>query len=113
MALPAGVSMMQALEQLNSTGRLAGKLTPEYFAANESWKVTNTVIALAVLEVLFIVLFFFSRIRIGTANGLDTYLMVPAFIVCFAHLILCWCEFQSCRPIQPAFPSFPAVEFPD
>ncbi|TVY23366.1 hypothetical protein LHYA1_G008324 [Lachnellula hyalina] len=90
MALPAGVSMMQALEQLNSTGRLAGKLTPEYFAANESWKVTNTVIALAVLEVLFIVLFFFSRIRIGTANGLDTYLMVPAFIVCFAHLILCW-----------------------
>ncbi|TVY57415.1 hypothetical protein LCER1_G003044 [Lachnellula cervina] len=101
MALPAGVSMMQALEQLNSTGRLAGKLTPAYFAANESWKVTNTVIALAVLEVLFIVLFFFSRIRIGTANGFDTYLMVPAFFVCFAHLILCWCLGKHWYAIEP------------
>lgn len=81
---------LEALIQANTTGPFAGKITPEYLVADQSWRLIRVVIALAILEVLFVGLFFISRIRIGTANGLDTYLIVPAFLITGSHLILCW-----------------------
>jgi hypothetical protein len=86
---------LQALIVANTTGPLKGKITPEYLAEDQSGRLVRVAIAFAFLEVLFVILFFVSRIKIGTANGLDTYLIVPAFITTFSHLILCWSKLSS------------------
>jgi hypothetical protein len=61
---------------------------PEYLAEDVGRRLTNVAITFGVLEVFFVGIFFTSRLKSRTANGMDTYLMLPAFIFCFGHVIL-------------------------
>ncbi|RDL32029.1 uncharacterized protein BP5553_09431 [Venustampulla echinocandica] len=68
----------------------AAKLfSPEFLAEDQSERLIHVVIIFAILEVLFVSLFLFSRYKFGTLKGFDVYLMVPAFIASYAHLALC------------------------
>ncbi|TVY84800.1 hypothetical protein LSUE1_G000829 [Lachnellula suecica] len=58
--------------------------SPEYLAENNSKSLLTVVVLFAVLEVLFISLYFISRIRSPAKFGLDTYLMIPAFFTAFS-----------------------------
>lgn len=62
--------------------------TPEYLAENRSSQTTNVTIVFGVLEVLFVGLFFLSKYKSKTANGMDAYLMLPAFLTCFITIIV-------------------------
>ncbi|KAF4636448.1 hypothetical protein G7Y89_g1636 [Cudoniella acicularis] len=59
-----------------------------YLAEDSGSKIINVVIVFGVLEVLFVWLFWAARVRMGTARGMDTYLMIPAFILAFANLVI-------------------------
>ena len=61
---------------------------PEYLAENRGQQLLNVAIVFGVLETVFIVLFFVSRIIFKTANGPEMYLMPLAYITCFSHVIL-------------------------
>lgn len=62
--------------------------SPAYLAEDRSRDLINVVVAFAILETLFICLFFTSRIMNRTANGWDLYLMIPAYLLAFADIIL-------------------------
>lgn len=54
--------------------------TPEYLAENRSDQLLDVAIAFMILETLFVGLYFFSKFKNQTFHGLDTYLMLPAFL---------------------------------
>ncbi|KAF4634933.1 hypothetical protein G7Y89_g3164 [Cudoniella acicularis] len=58
---------------------------PEYLAENRSHSLLVVAVLFIVLETLFISLFFTSRFRGNVPWGMDSYLMVPAFITCIIH----------------------------
>lgn len=62
--------------------------SPTYLAEDKSQNLINVVVAFAILDTLFICLFFTSRVIGHTANGLDMYLMIPAYLFAFANIIL-------------------------
>ncbi|KAL8732940.1 MAG: hypothetical protein Q9181_003762 [Wetmoreana brouardii] len=62
--------------------------SPEYLAEDRSRELLNVVIAFAILETVFVALFFTARAVNKTANGWDVYLMVPAYLFCFSHIIV-------------------------
>ena len=62
--------------------------SPAYLAEDKSQNLINVVVAFAILDTLFICLFFTSRIIGHTANGLDMYLMIPAYLFAFADMIM-------------------------
>jgi hypothetical protein len=62
--------------------------SPAYLAEDRSRDLINLVVAFAILETFFICLFFTSRIMSRTANGWDFYLMVPAYLLAFANVII-------------------------
>lgn len=61
---------------------------PGYLAENRSAQTTNVTIVFGIVEVFFVGLFFISKYTNKTANGMDTYLMLPAFLMCFSTIIL-------------------------
>ncbi|CAG8952794.1 hypothetical protein HYFRA_00009039 [Hymenoscyphus fraxineus] len=61
----------------------------EYFLEDDSTRLIHVVVALATLEVFFVALFYYSRLRFRTESNLDLWLMIPAFLTCFSHLIIC------------------------
>lgn len=69
--------------------KAAQLFSAEYLAEDQSARLIDVVIVFAVLEVLFVSLFLYSRYKFGTLKGFDVYLMVPAFIASYAHLALC------------------------
>ena len=62
--------------------------SPEYLAANQSRSLINVAITFAVLDTTFVSLFFFSRYKCHIPFGLDGWLMIPGYILCFAHTVL-------------------------
>jgi hypothetical protein len=62
--------------------------TPEFLAQDRSSRLINVVIVFIILEVLFLVLFCISRYKAGTIKGVDTYLMIPAFIANVGMVVL-------------------------
>jgi len=69
--------------------------SPAYLAEDTSRQLLNVVVAFAVLETVFIVLFFTSRAMNKTANGWDVFLMIPAYIFCFVHIIVASGKFKA------------------
>lgn len=61
---------------------------PGYLSENRSSQTTNVTIVFGVLEVFFVGLFFVSKYMNKTAKGIDTYLMLPAFLMCFSTIII-------------------------
>ncbi|KAF2441995.1 hypothetical protein P171DRAFT_522905 [Karstenula rhodostoma CBS 690.94] len=63
-------------------------LPPSYFTKNVSAPLLHVSIAMAVLQTMFITLFFTSRILNKTANGIEFWLFMPAaYIFCMAHCV--------------------------
>jgi len=62
--------------------------TKEFLAEDHSSRLINVVIVFIILEVLFLVLFCISRYKAGTIKGIDTYLMIPAFIANVGMVVL-------------------------
>jgi len=65
----------------DSPAFLAGERGPELF---------NVAIAFTVLETIFVILYFSSRIMSKNANGWDVRLMLPIFLQHWPH----WLHFQ-------------------
>jgi hypothetical protein len=63
-------------------------LSPEYLAEDQSHKLLIVAILFLVLEFLFIGIYFTSRFTTNTPHGIDTYLMIPAFLTCISHPII-------------------------
>jgi hypothetical protein len=63
--------------------------SPEFLAQDRSQRVVNVSIIFGVLETIFVFLFFFSRYKNRIGSVVDTYLMVPAYLTAFSHIILC------------------------
>lgn len=61
---------------------------PGYLLQDRSSQTTNVTIVFGILEVLFVGLFFISKYKSKTANGMDTYLMLPAFLTCFSTIVI-------------------------
>lgn len=66
--------------------------SPEYMAADRHQQLLNVTLVFAVLEILCISLYFISKFKSKQRFGLDTYLMIPAFIACFSHPLICFCR---------------------
>lgn len=54
----------------------------------------NVTIVFAILEVIFVSLFFFARFKNKTTNGWDFYFMVPAFLCCYCIIVVNICKFN-------------------
>jgi len=61
--------------------------TPEYLAADRSGQLMRVAIVFAILEIMFVGLYFYSKLKNKTAHGLDTFLMLPAFLCVFSNPI--------------------------
>ena len=66
---------------------------PEYLAEDRSRVLVNLVIAFAILETLFFVLYVTTRLMSRNANGWDFYLMMPAYLAAMGHNIVAPSEF--------------------
>ena len=71
------------------------KYPPEFLAENSSSTLLHVAIAFASIEMLVVALFVAARLKIKTANGLDFYLILPSFVVCFSQTIVCFCKFYA------------------
>ena len=71
--------------------------SPAYLAEDRSRELINVIVAFAVLETFFIILFFTSRIMNHTANEWDVYLMIPGYLFCFGHI-----AFATSKPMAPS-----------
>ncbi|KAF4633433.1 hypothetical protein G7Y89_g4685 [Cudoniella acicularis] len=60
---------------------------PEFLAADRSGRLLSVSIAFGVLEIIFVSLYFYSHLMNKTSRGLDTYIMVPAFLCVFGNAI--------------------------
>lgn len=69
----------------------SGQYQLSYLLQDDSWRLFNVVISFAALEVFFVSLFYYSRLRFRTTSNLDLWLMIPAFLFVFSHLILSIC----------------------
>lgn len=61
---------------------------PGYLAENRSAQTENVTIVFGIVEVFFVGLFFISKYTNKTAHGIDAYLMLPAFLMCFTTIIV-------------------------
>lgn len=68
------------------------KYSQAYLSEDKSRDLINVAVAFAILETFFMSLFFTSRIMNHTANGWDVYLMIPAYLFCFSHIIVAACK---------------------
>jgi hypothetical protein len=62
--------------------------TPEWLEQSQAIRLTRVAIGFGVVETLFVALFFYSTFKIGAANSMHTYLMIPSYIFTFGHVIL-------------------------
>ncbi len=69
--------------------------SPAYLAEDKSREFLNVVVAFAILETVFMILFFTSRAMNKTSNGWDVYLMIPGYIFCFGHIVVASCMFKA------------------
>lgn len=70
--------------------------TQQYsLAEDKSREFLNVVVAFAILETVFMILFFTSRAMNKTSNGWDVYLMIPGYIFCFGHIVVASCMFKA------------------
>jgi uncharacterized membrane protein YhhN len=68
-----------------------GDFTLQFALANDSIRLINAVIVFAIFECFFVALFYYSRLKFRSKHDLDLWLMIPAFLACFSHLIICIC----------------------
>lgn len=68
------------------------KYSQAFLNEDRSRELINVVVAFAVLETFFMLLFLASRTMNHTANGWDVYLMIPAYLFCFSHIIIAACK---------------------
>jgi hypothetical protein len=61
---------------------------PEWLEQSQAIRLTRVAIGFGVVETLFVALFFYSTFKIGAANSMHTYLMIPSYIFTFGHVIL-------------------------
>lgn len=66
--------------------------TAEYLAEDRKQSFLNFMIGFAVLETFFFALFCLSRYKSKTPHGWDTWLMIPAYLVCLNHTIVGICK---------------------
>ncbi len=69
--------------------------SPAYLAEDKSREFLNVVVAFAILETVFMILFFTSCAMNKTSNGWDVYLMIPGYIYCFGHIVVASCMFKA------------------
>lgn len=61
---------------------------PEYLEADRSRQLLNVAIAFGVLEGIFFILFFYSRLKYHIRSSLDIYLVVLGFLFVFMHVVV-------------------------
>lgn len=66
----------------------AQQYSAAYLAEDHGWELVKIVITFAVLTTVFMSLFLVSRTLNKTLNGLDVYLMPPAYIFCMGNIII-------------------------
>jgi hypothetical protein len=66
------------------------ELTPEYLAADQSWRLLQVAVAFAILEILFVSLYVGSRLKSGVKQEADFYLIIAALIVNLGLVIVCF-----------------------
>lgn len=66
----------------------AQQYPPSYLAEDRGRELNIVAITFAVLLTIFVFLFFVSRVLNKTLNGLDVYLIPPAYIFCFGNIII-------------------------
>ena len=62
--------------------------SPDYLAEYIGRQVIDVAIFMATLEIIFIGLFFVTRVRNKTTHGIDIYLMIPAFVFFFSLVLI-------------------------
>ena len=71
---------------------------PGYLAEDRSQQLIHVAIIFGVLETVFVLLFYISRIVTKTANGPEVWLIALGYIACFGHVIIiprtCWLLFH-------------------
>ena len=67
---------------------VAQQYSPSYLSEDRGSELTIVAITFAVLLTVFVTLFFVSRALNKTLNGLDVYLIPPAYIFCFGNIII-------------------------
>ncbi|MCJ1438932.1 hypothetical protein MMC27_008322 [Xylographa pallens] len=75
---------------------------PQFLAQDRSWEIRNAALAMGILETLFVFLFFLSRHIQKTANGLEIWIMLPAYLFCITHCIMIYCKHAPTEPIVKA-----------
>ncbi|CAG8949646.1 hypothetical protein HYFRA_00007880 [Hymenoscyphus fraxineus] len=71
-----------------ATSSLNHTYTAEYLAEDRKQGFLDFMICFAVLETSFFALFCLSRYKSKTPHGWDTWLMIPAYIICMGHPIV-------------------------
>ncbi|KAG9231117.1 hypothetical protein BJ875DRAFT_129805 [Amylocarpus encephaloides] len=64
--------------------------TPEYLAADQSWRLLTVAVTFMVLETLFVLLYVASRLRSTARPGLDLYLMIAALAINIGLVVICF-----------------------
>lgn len=75
--------------------QLAALYSPAYLKEDRSQQLWNLAIAFGVLECVFVVLFFYSRLKCKIAFGLELYLVVLGFLFVFGHVVVAFGESSS------------------
>jgi hypothetical protein len=66
--------------------------SPEYLAEDRSARLMSIAITFGILETMFVSLYFCSKFKNKTVHGLDTYLMIPAFLCALSNPIMAFRE---------------------
>ncbi|KAL8818167.1 MAG: hypothetical protein Q9191_008000 [Dirinaria sp. TL-2023a] len=61
--------------------------TSAYLADNRSQQLVKLIIAFGILKTIFLALFIWARAFARTLNGVDFWLIPPAYLGCFSHVI--------------------------
>lgn len=98
-ALEAAIASGKIPQRL-AAAVISGKYTLHFLLEDDSRRLFNVVAAFATLEVFFVSLFYYSRLRFRTTAKLDLWLMIPAFLFGFSQLVLCICTLFNSTPLE-------------
>lgn len=74
-------------DEMNSA-ELAPLYLNEYLKADRGQQLLNVAITFGVLDVVFISLFLYSRLKCQIGFGLEAYLMLLGFLFAFSHVVM-------------------------
>lgn len=68
-------------------------ITPEFLAADQSWRLLHVAIIFAILEISFTALYITSKLRTNVVQGPDFYLMISALAINMCLVVVCFSRF--------------------